>query len=142
MMKKLFLLTLMALTSLTITHKASAQMGWTLNHCHSYFGHQFQQVEDDRGPGYWFPGHLAKDVYVTLDPDGTVGFVLWEKWDGSPFHEVEIQNLLPFVSNIQWLRTENPDGHLHWTGVQNGKAIFEAVEYEHRGTWQLAINTL
>jgi len=57
---------------------AKAQMGWKLAQCREHFGREFSSDESiyyiHVGP--WGRG-LGQHVYITFDPDGTVGGIQW-----------------------------------------------------------------
>lgn len=59
-------------------------MGWTLRKCRDHFGAEFMPATDDTH--YFHVGPLGRGlgehVYLTFDPDGTVGGIQWVKLDG------------------------------------------------------------
>jgi hypothetical protein len=137
------MLTLATLASMVMS--AHAQMGWTLDQCRRHFGQEFLPAEGDNHYFHVGPTGTGKGehVYIRLDPDGTVGNIAWLKMDGKAFSESEIQKHLKDASRVAWLRNSNSEeGQLHWSGYQNGKAIFEANEGNNgRGIWVLTIST-
>jgi hypothetical protein len=63
---------------------AHAQMGWTLQQCREHFGPEFMPPDGDThyfhvGP---FERGLGEHVYLTFDPDGTVGTIASVKLNG------------------------------------------------------------
>lgn len=133
------------LAACLLTVSAKAQMGWTLQQCREHFGQEFMPATD--GTHYFHVGPfgrgLGEHVYLTFDPDGTVGGIQWVKLDGKAFSEHEIQQRLREASRLTWKRTSSHEpGELNWTGEQNGKVIFDANEADNgRGTYLLTITT-
>ena len=137
------LITILAACLLSVN--ARAQMGWTLQQCREHFGPEFMPASGDThcfhvGP---FGRGLGEHVYITFDPDGTVGAIQWVKLNGEAFSEAEIQKCLREASRVTWERTPNHEpGELNWTGKQNGKVIFDANEADNgRGIYFLTITT-
>ena len=123
---------------------AKAQTGWTLAQCREHFGREFSSDDSTYyfHVGPWGRG-LGEHVYITFDPDGTVGGIQWLKLDGKAFSEAEVQKRLRKASNITWERATNhePD-ELKWVGIQHGKVVFDANEGDNgRGTYILSIST-
>jgi hypothetical protein len=163
-MRKSFL-TLMAVIALGLSAYAG-EMGWTLDQCRQHFGSEcgVDGVTYRFHLGPWGPpvpqepysaehyyrsvdhtfGNPATSrlVEFTLDPDGTVGKIVWMKaFNGFP--EAEVQQHLREASGVNWERT-GPDenGFVSWVGKQHGKIIFNATESDNgRGTWFLEITT-
>lgn len=139
-MEKLLLL----VAAITIPLIAKAQMGWTLAQCREHFGREF----DSDGSTYYFHigpwgRGLGEHVYISFDPDGTVGGIEWLKLDGTAFSEAEIQKHLREASNITWQRpVDHEPGESNWVGIQHGKIIFDANESDNgRGIYILSITT-
>jgi hypothetical protein len=84
----------------------------------------------------------GRQIWLTFDPDGTVGEIQWLKFGGA-FSEAEIQQHLRDASRVTWKRKPfSQEGELDWTWEQNGKVIFDANEGDNgRGTWFLTITT-
>jgi hypothetical protein len=136
---KRFLITL-AIASAMLATTAHAQMGWTLSKCKTVFGQPYENNEQTYR--FWFP---TRQIWLTFDPDGTVGKIDWLKF-GHAFSEAEIQQHLREASNVTWRRVEKPEtsefDSLFWEGLQIGSVIFEASEGSNgRGTWFLEIKT-
>jgi len=129
---------------------ANAQIGWTLNQCRQKFGMDINPDMNVRHfklnyNAYVFDGLHSlsgRQIWLTFDPDGTVGGIQWLKF-GSPFSETEIQQHLQDASRVTWERKpSSQEGKLDWTGEQNRKIIFDANEADNgRGTWFLTITT-
>jgi len=139
-MKNLLLL----LSAAIAPFMAEAQMGWSLAQCRERFVREF----DSNGDTYYFHvgpwgRGLGEHVYISFDPDGTVGGIQWLKLDGRAFSEAEIRKRLEEASPITWRRTPNHEpGELNWVGIQHGKIIFDANEGDNgRGTYILSITT-
>ena len=120
-------------------------MGWTLQQCRGHFGAEFMAPSGDThyfhlGP---FGRGLGEHVYISFDPDGTVGSIQWLKLDGKAFSEAEVQQRLREASRVSWERSPyHEDGELNWIGKQNGEVIFEANEADNgRKTYILTITT-
>ena len=92
--------------------------------------------------GPWGRG-LGENIYISFDPDGTVGTIHWIKLDGDAFSEAEIQQRLRVASHVSWQRrTDHDTGELNWVGVQNGRVIFDANEADNgQGAYILSIST-
>jgi hypothetical protein len=83
---------------------AQAQMGWTLQRCREHFGSEFMPHDGDThyfhvGP---FGRGLGEHIYLTFDPDGTVGAIPWLKLDGKAFSEAEVRQHLREASRVTW----------------------------------------
>jgi hypothetical protein len=140
---KTILLIFAAMSVLLIA--AHAQIGWTLEQCRERIGPEFQAANGDTHyfhVGPWGRG-LGEHVYISFDPDGTVGTIQWLRLDGEAFSEAEIQWRLREASHVSWQRGRDHDaGELNWFGVHNGKVIFDANEADNgRGTYILTIST-
>jgi hypothetical protein len=136
---------MMAIAALALVTGAQAQMGWTLQRCREHFGPEFMSPAGDThyfhvGP---FGRGLGEHVYLTFDPDGTVGGIQWVKLDGKAFSEAEVQQRLKKASRVSWTRSaDHESGELSRIGEQNGKTIFDANENDNgRGTYFLTITT-
>jgi hypothetical protein len=81
-------------------------------------------------------------IWLTFDPDGTIGGIQWLKF-GSPPSEIEIQQHLRDASRVTWERKHSSqEGELDCTKEQNRKTIFDANKRDNRrGTWFLTITT-
>jgi hypothetical protein len=124
---------------------AQAQIGWTLKQCRERIGLEFHAANGDTHyfhVGPWGRG-LGEHIYISFDPDGTVGTIQWIKLDGEAFSEAEIQSRLREASHVDWQRrTDHDAGQLNWLGMQNGKVIFDANEADNRqGAYVLTIST-
>jgi hypothetical protein len=120
-MKKLVLICA-ALLSLSVA--AHAQIGWTLEQCRERIGPEFDAANGETH--YFHVGPLGRGlgehIYISLDPDGTVGTIQWIKLDGEAFSEAEIQQRLRVASHVTWQRLNDHDtGELNWIGVQTVK---------------------
>jgi hypothetical protein len=140
---KILLLVCTALTSLLVA--AHAQIGWTLEQCRERIGPEFHAANGDTHyfhVGPWGRG-LGENIYISFDPDGTVGTIQWIKLDGEAFSEAEIQQRLRVASHVTWQRRNDHDtGELNWIGVQNRKVIFDANEADNgQGAYVLTIST-
>jgi hypothetical protein len=140
---KTLVLIFTALLSLSVA--AHAQIGWTLEQCRERIGPEFQAANGDTHyfhVGPWGRG-LGEHIYISFDPDDTVGTIQWLKLDGEAFSEAEIQERLREASHVTWQRRNDHDtGELNWIGVQNRKVIFDANEADNgRGTYILTIST-
>jgi hypothetical protein len=45
---------------------------------------------------------LGEHIYLTFDPDGTVGAIPWLKLDGKAFSEAEVRQHLREASRVTW----------------------------------------
>ena len=95
-------------------------------------------------PEHRFQINKTTQVWVTLDPDGTVGEITWAIWRKAP-SEAEIQKMLRDSSEVTWRRTGDRGKYgdeLHWIGSQNGKELFDASLFDTmRGYYMLNITT-
>jgi hypothetical protein len=93
-------LTILAACFLAVN--ARAQMGWTLQQCREHFGPEFMPANGDIH--YFHVGPVGRGsgehVYITFDPDGTVGAIQWVKLNGEAFSEAEIQERLREASRV------------------------------------------
>jgi hypothetical protein len=91
---KTTILICVALMGLSVA--AHAQIGWTLEQCRERIGQEFQPASGDTHyfhVGPWRRG-LGEHIYLSFDPDDTVGTIQWVKLDGEAFSEAEIQRRL------------------------------------------------
>ena len=139
---KAIILIFAAMAALLIA--AHAQMGWSLEQCRERIGPEFHAANGDTHyfhVGLWGRG-LGEHIYISFDPDDTVGTIQWIKLDGEAFSEAEIQQRLREASHVSWQRGDHDTGELNWIGVQNRKVIFDANEADNgRGAYVLTIST-
>jgi hypothetical protein len=134
-------LLILILCALSLSARAG-EIGWSLEQCRQHFGPEYALADRNVYAFYSREG-TAKNfdmVFLTFDPDGTVGRIQWSRV-GQAFSEAEIQRHLREASDVEWQRfSPQGEGALQWLGVQHGKVIFEASETEGRdGVWMLTI---
>jgi hypothetical protein len=127
------LLTLAA-ASLLVT-AAHAQIGWTLAQCREHFGQELNIPPANNGwhdEGDWHVFKIGSETAsIAFDPDGTVGYIEWEKIDHSAYSMAEIERHLREASHAIWKRTpygrRTPEfknqcvAKFNWVGIQNGE---------------------
>jgi hypothetical protein len=137
-------ITLIFVAMLGLSIAAHAQMGWSLEQCRLRIGPEYHASNGEThyfhiGP--WGRG-LGEQLYLSFDPDDTVGTIQWIKLDGEAFSEAEIQQRLREASNVSWQRGNHDTGELNWIGMQNRQVIFDANEADNgRGVYVLSIST-